>query len=134
MYAIVRISGRQYRAELGKSIFVEKIAREVGETIDLNDVLLISDGSDTQVGQPTVAGATVTAEITEQFKGKKIIVFKYKPKIRYRRKSGHRQNYTRLKVTNIAGAGHDAPAKQSKPATKKASTKKSVAAQQESES
>ena len=101
MYAIVRIGGKQYQAEIGKTIVVEKLPYPVGEKVEFNEVLLISDGPQTKVGQPLVEGASVKAQVVEQFKGKKIIVFKYKPKIRYRRKQGHRQQYTRLLVENI---------------------------------
>jgi large subunit ribosomal protein L21 len=101
MYAIVRVGGKQYRAETGKTFVTEKLPYEVGDEIDLDEVLLISDGDDSVVGQPVVEGATVKAEVAEQFKGKKIIVFKYKPGNRYRRKQGHRQNYTRLLVKDV---------------------------------
>ena len=101
MYAIVRVGGKQYHAEPGKTIVTEKLPYEVGTEIDLDDVLLISDGDNSTVGQPVVAGAHVKVEVTEQFKGKKIIVFKYKPKTRYRVKQGHRQNYTRLLVKDV---------------------------------
>jgi large subunit ribosomal protein L21 len=101
MYAIVRVGGKQYHAEPGKTIVTEKLPYEVGTEIDLDDVLLISDGDNSAVGQPVVKGARVKVEVTEQFKGKKIIVFKYKPKTRYRVKQGHRQNYTRLLVKDV---------------------------------
>jgi large subunit ribosomal protein L21 len=101
MYAIVRVGGKQYHAEPGKTFVTEKLPYEVGTEIDLDDVLLISDGDNSAVGQPVVAGAHVKVEVTEQFKGKKIIVFKYKPKTRYRVKQGHRQNYTRLLVKDV---------------------------------
>jgi large subunit ribosomal protein L21 len=101
MYAIVRVGGKQYHAEPGKTIVTEKLPYEVGTEIDLDDVLLISDGDNSAVGQPVVKGAHVKVEVTEQFKGKKIIVFKYKPKTRYRVKQGHRQNYTRLLVKDV---------------------------------
>ncbi len=104
MYAIVRIGGRQYQAEVGKTIVVEKLPYEVGEKVELGEVLLLSDGDDTQIGQPLVEGAAVTVEIVEQFKGKKIVVFKYKPRTGYRRKQGHRQRYTRLLVSDIKTA------------------------------
>lgn len=128
MYAIVRIGGKQYRAEEGRALIVEKLAHEVGDKFELQDVLLISDGEATQVGQPSLPDIRIDVEVAEQFKGKKITVFKYKPKIRYRRKSGHRQNYTRLMVNKIAAAGGDAPKR------KKSATKKSVAKQAPEES
>jgi large subunit ribosomal protein L21 len=104
MYAIVRIGGRQYQAEVGKTIVVEKLPHEVGEKVEFDEVLLLSDGDDTRIGQPLVEGAAVAAEIVEQFKGKKIVVFKYKPRTGYRRKQGHRQYYTRLLVNDIKTA------------------------------
>jgi large subunit ribosomal protein L21 len=101
MYAIVRIGGRQYHAEVGQTIVTEKLPYEVGEALDFDDVLLVKEENGIQVGQPTVSGAVVKAKVVEQFKGKKIIVFKYKSKNRYRRKQGHRQRYTRLMVNEI---------------------------------
>lgn len=115
MYAIVRIAGKQYQAEESKTLVVEKLPYEVGVKVDFDDVLLVSDGSSVQVGQPTVDGVTVTAEVVEQFKGKKIIVFKYKKtRIGYRRKQGHRQQYTRLLVTQIGGGAKKKAARKSK--------------------
>jgi large subunit ribosomal protein L21 len=102
MYAIVRVGGRQYQAEVGKTIVTEKLPYEVGETITLDDVLLIADGDDTSIGMPTVEGASIEAEVVDQFKGKKIRIFKYKPKKRYRRRQGHRQQYTRLQINDIS--------------------------------
>ena len=101
MYAIVKCGGRQYRAEEGHSFVVEKLPYEVGEKIDLDEVLLVSDGGDVSVGQPVVGGASVKATIVEQFRGKKIFVWKYRPRKRYRRRQGHRQSYTRLRVDEI---------------------------------
>ncbi|UCG23570.1 MAG: 50S ribosomal protein L21 [Chloroflexota bacterium] len=101
MYAIVKCGGRQYRAEEGSSFVVEKLPYEVGEQIDLDDVLLVSDGNSTNVGQPSVDGASVKATVVEQFRGKKIFVWKYRPRKRYRRRQGHRQYYTRLRVDEI---------------------------------
>ena len=101
MYAIVRIGGRQYPAEVGKTSVVEKLPHKVGDTIELDEVLFVSNDDEFSVGAPLVEGARIKAEIVEQFKGKKIIVFKYKPKVRYRRKQGHRQQYTRLRIDDI---------------------------------
>jgi large subunit ribosomal protein L21 len=125
MYAIVRVSGKQYRAEEGRTIVVDKMTKEVGDQIDLDQVLLISDGDATQVGQPTISGAVVSAEVVSQFKGKKIIVFKYKPKIRYRRKQGHRQQYTRLLVNSISASGTPKAAPKKSKASKKAEASES---------
>lgn len=102
MYAIVRIGGRQYRAEVGQTIVTEKLPHEVGDSLTFDEVLLLKDDAGSiSVGKPLVAGASVDAKVVSQFKGKKIVVFKYKPKVRYRVKRGHRQKYTRLEVTGI---------------------------------
>jgi large subunit ribosomal protein L21 len=101
VYAIVKCGGRQYRAEEGHSFVVEKLPYEVGEKIDLDEVLLVSDGGDVSVGQPVIGGASVKATIVEQFRGKKIFVWKYRPRKRYRHRQGHRQSYTRLRVDEI---------------------------------
>ena len=103
MYAIVRVGGRQYKAEVGKTFVTEKLPSEVGDEITLDDVLMIrTDKGVITIGQPTVEGASVTAKVVDQYKGKKIIVFKYRSRKRYRVKSGHRQRYTRLEVIDIA--------------------------------
>lgn len=101
MYAIVECGGRQYRAEEGHSFIVEKLPYEVGEKIELDRVLLISDEGEVNIGQPAVDGALVKATVVEQFRGKKIFVWKYRPRKRYRRRQGHRQSYTRLLVDEI---------------------------------
>lgn len=99
MYAIVESGGRQYRAEEGHSFSVEKLPYEVGEQIELNSVLLLANDSDVKVGQPTVEGVSVKATVVEQYRGKKIFVWKYRTL--YRRRRGHRQHYTRLRVDEI---------------------------------
>ncbi len=101
MYAIVECGGRQYRAEEGHSFVVEKLPYEVGEQIELEKVLLISADDDVTIGQPQIADAAVKATIVEQFRGKKILVWKYRPRKRYRRRQGHRQSYTRLRIDEI---------------------------------
>ena len=100
MYAIVESGGRQYRAEVGHTFSVEKLPYEVGEQIEM-DVLLVSNDDDIRVGQPVVDGALVKATIVDQYKGKKIFVWKYRPRKRYRRRKGHRQEYTRLRIDEI---------------------------------
>ncbi|MFP4321177.1 MAG: 50S ribosomal protein L21 [Anaerolineales bacterium] len=103
MYAIVRTGGRQYRAEVGATIDVERLPLEEGDALTIEDVLLVvPDEGDPQVGQPTVAGASVNATCVKQYRGKKIVVWKYHPKKRYRLKKGHRQYYTRLRIDNIS--------------------------------
>ncbi len=101
MYAVVETGGKQYRVTVGQTIEVEKLPFAVGEKVELDKVLLVADGDEVKVGQPTVKGAKVLATVVEHGKGKKIIVFKYKPKERYRRKKGHRQAYTRLRIEKI---------------------------------
>jgi len=101
VYAIVESGGRQYRAEEGNTFSVEKLPYEVGDQVELSNVLLIANGDSVQVGQPTVAGATVKATVVEQYRGKKIFVWKYRAKLRYRRRRGHRQDYTRLRIDEI---------------------------------
>lgn len=104
MYAIVECGGRQYRAEEGHSFSVEKLPYEVGEQIELDRVLLLADGDDISVGRPTVDGLSVKATVVEQYRGKKIFIWKYKSSKRYRRRQGHRQYYTRLRIDEIVTA------------------------------
>ncbi len=101
MYAIIRSGGKQYRAEVGATIDVDRLPQQVGESIEISDVLLIVDGDETRIGQPQVDGASVSATVVDQFRGKKIIVYKYRQRTNYRRKQGHRQYYTRLRIEDI---------------------------------
>jgi len=103
MYAIIRSGGKQYRAEAGGTIDVDRLPQEVGESIEISDVLLLANGDDTRIGQPQVEGALVRATVVEQFRGKKIIVYKYRQRTNYRRKQGHRQYFTRLRIEDIRG-------------------------------
>jgi large subunit ribosomal protein L21 len=102
-YAIVESGGKQYKAIPGATIEVDRLPDEVGDTIEL-DAVLVSDDGDVKVGTPYVDGIKVKASVVGEVKGPKIIVFKYKPKIRYRRKQGHRQRYTHLKIESIQEA------------------------------
>ena len=103
MYAIVNTGGKQYRVEPGDTVRVEYLPGDRGDLIELDDVRLLSDeDGEVRIGAPTVEGAKVTAEVVTQGRGKKVIVFKYKAKTRYRRKNGHRQNFTELRVTDIS--------------------------------
>ena len=104
MFAVIRTGGKQYKLANGDVIRVEKLEAEAGASITLNDVLMVSDGGSTTLGTPTVAGAAVTAEIVAQDRGPKIIVFKKKRRQNYRRKNGHRQDLTVLRITGINGA------------------------------
>ena len=101
MYAVIKSGGKQYTVRPGDTLDVEKLEGEAGSNIELTDVLMVSDGDTVSVGAPSVAGARVLAEIVEHGKGKKIQVFKYKNKIRYRKRTGHRQQFTRLSVREI---------------------------------
>lgn len=106
MYAIVETGGKQYKVRPGDTIEVERLEGELGQTIELGRVLLIGGDEDSQagVGRPSLSDAKVLAEVVDaEAKGKKLIVFKYKSKIRYRRKTGHRQSLTRLRITEIRG-------------------------------
>jgi len=102
MYAIVRTGGKQYQVACGDQLRVEKLAGNVGDSIDLNDVLMIVDGENVTVGQPVLENAKVTAKIAEQGKSKKVIVFKKKRRKGYRLRRGHRQMYTSLKIEAIS--------------------------------
>jgi large subunit ribosomal protein L21 len=103
MYAIVETGGKQYRVKPGDTVAVERLTGEPGETLDFDRVLLVAGNGDDEarVGSPGVAGAVVRAEVVEHIRGEKIIVFRYKSKVRYRRKTGHRQSLTRLRITDI---------------------------------
>jgi large subunit ribosomal protein L21 len=100
-YAIFKTGGKQYRVAPGDVLDVEKLELDVGSVAEFDEVLAVSANGEVSFGTPTVTGAKVLAEVTEQRKDRKVIVFKYKSKTRYRRKLGHRQNYTRVKVQDI---------------------------------
>ena len=102
MYALMEFKGKQYKAEKGALIQVDKIDAEPGQALDIDSVLLVS-GEKVVVGAPYVAGAKVQAVVEGHKKDKKIIVFKYKPKKDYRRKQGHRQQYSMIKIQDIIG-------------------------------
>jgi large subunit ribosomal protein L21 len=104
MYAVVEINGKQYRAEQGQVLKVDRIDQEAGSSMSFDKVLLLSGDAGVKVGSPYVEGASVLAVIDSEIKADKVIVFKYKPKKDYRRKQGHRQRYTVLKVQEIVGA------------------------------
>src|SRR5207237_2067043 len=115
MYAIVETGGKQYRVKPGDTVAVERLTGEPGESLDLGRVLLVAgNGDQARIGSPGVEGAVVRAEVVEHIRGEKIIVFRYKSKVRYRRKTGHRQSLTRLRITDILldGASSVAPAEE----------------------
>ena len=100
MYAVIKTGGKQYRVSEGQLLRVEKLQGSPGDKITFGEVLLLG-GESPKVGQPLVQGAAVAAEITRQDRGKKIVVFKFKRRKNYRRKAGHRQHFTELKITGI---------------------------------
>ena len=111
MYAVIETGGKQYRVQEGDVITIEKLNAEVGETVVFDKVLLMSDGKEVKVGTPYLTSA-VTGSVVENGKGKKVIIFKYKAKKDYRKKQGHRQPYTMVKIESLAGeAKKAAPAK-----------------------
>ena len=111
IYAIIETGGKQYKVTTGQTIDVERLEVAEGDAVELDRVLLIADGEGVTVGTPTVDGAKVVATSQGEGKGKKIIVFKYKPKVRYRKKTGHRQLYTRLAIDKIVEPGKQEEAK-----------------------
>ena len=101
MYAVLVTGGKQYKAQIGQTLTVEKLDIAAGQEVQFDQVLLIHDDAGVTVGTPTIVGATVTGKVVRQDRGPKIIVFKYKPKVRYRRKTGHRQSQTHVLVRAI---------------------------------
>ncbi|HYD99749.1 MAG TPA: 50S ribosomal protein L21 [Alphaproteobacteria bacterium] len=104
MFAVIRTGGKQYKVTTGDVVRVEKLEVEAGSTITLDEVLMVSDAGNSTIGTPLVAGATVSAEVLEQARGPKIIIFKKKRRQNYRRKKGHRQDLTVLRITDIKAA------------------------------
>lgn len=102
MYAVIETGGKQYKVEKGATIQVEKLDVEPGKDLTLDRVLLVAEGDTVTVGSPTVKGAKVQATVVGHGRGKKLVVFKYRAKSHYRRKTGHRQAYTTLRIEDIA--------------------------------
>jgi len=101
VYAVVETGGKQYKVMVGQTVDVELLGVNEGDTVQFDRVLMVADEGDVRVGRPTVDGARVSATVLGQGRGPKLIAFKYRPKKRYRRKLGHRQGYTRLRVDEI---------------------------------
>lgn len=101
MYAIIKTGGKQYRVQEGDVIYVERLDGGAEEQVEFNEILAVSDEGKMTVGTPVVEGAKVIGKVVEQGKGKKIIIFKYKPKKDYRKKQGHRQPYTKVMIEKI---------------------------------
>ncbi len=111
MFAIIKTGGKQYRVSQGDQIVVERIAGEVGSEVALTEVLALGDGQSGSIGTPTVANASVRAKIVQQPRGTKVLVFKKKRRKNYRRKRGHRQELTVLKIQEISAGEEGGPEK-----------------------
>ncbi len=109
MYAIIETGGKQYKVEAGDIVSVEKLGAEVGETVTFDKVMAVSDDNGLKAGTPYLEGTVVTGEVTENGKGKKVIVFKYKPKKDSKTKQGHRQPYTMVEIKSIGEGAAPAP-------------------------
>ncbi len=101
MYAVIATGGKQYRVEEGQLLRVEKLAGDIGSTVTFDNVLLFADGETIKIGQPKLAEASVSGHIIDQGQAKKVLVFTYKRRKRYRRKKGHRQQFTAVRIDNI---------------------------------
>ena len=101
MYAVVHTGGKQYKVQKGETLRIEKIPGEVGSAVTFDKVLMVADGEEIRVGQPVLENVKVQASIVEQDKAKKVLVFKYKRRKRYRRRQGHRQPYTAIRIDGI---------------------------------
>ena len=132
MYAVVKTGGKQYRVAKDDKILVERLEGEAGASIQLDNVMMVVDGDKVTVGTPQIAGASVAAEVVEQTRGPKIIIFRRKRRKNHRRTQGHRQDLTLLKITGISADGKAPAAKkaaakaEAKPAAKKATAKKAT--------
>ena len=124
-FAVVQTGGKQYRVHPGDVVDVERLAVDVGSPVDLSDVRLIAGDGEVLVGSPQVEGALVRAQVVEHLRGPKLVVFKYKAKTRYRRKTGHRQELTRLQIEDVVLPGS---AKAEKPAPKRRRVSRAKAA------
>jgi large subunit ribosomal protein L21 len=119
MYAVVSSGGKQYRVEAGSELIVERIAGEPGASVTFDRVLLIGDGDDVTVGTPTVSGASVSGTLLREELGPKLVIFKFKQKVKYRRRTGHRQHLMRVRIDEINASGK----RSSRPAEAKTETK-----------
>jgi large subunit ribosomal protein L21 len=104
MYAVIKTGGKQYRVAEGDVILVEKLDAEAGSSIDFDDVLMVGDGENAQIGTPFVAGSKVSATVREQIRGKKIEIIKFRRRKHHQKRTGHRQYHTVLKINSITAA------------------------------
>lgn len=121
MYAVIKTGGKQYKVSEGDVLRVEKLEADEGASVEINDVLMLSNDGDVQVGSPLIAGAHVTATIKAQGSGKKVTIIKFKRRKHHRKQMGHRQAFTELEITGISATGGSQPA--AKPAKAKAEAK-----------
>ncbi len=103
MYAVIKVAGFQYRVEKDQVLKVPLLKADAGSTLNVEDVLLVGDGDGIRVGTPTVEGAVVSAQVLSHGRGPKLVAGKFKRRIKYRRKWGHRQDYTEIKISGISG-------------------------------
>lgn len=133
MYAIIKTGGKQYRVEPNSVLKVERLEAEAGQTVNFDKVLLVNDGKSVKIGNPALAGEVVKAEVLENKKDKKVLIFKKKRRKNYQRKKGHRQHLTVVRITEIGGVKAapkqavtpkaEKPAAEKKPAAKKSADK-----------
>ena len=102
MYAVIQTGGKQYKVQPGETVYLEKLPGTAGDAIEFDEVLLVADDEQVAVGRPLIEGAKVSGEIVEQGRGKKLIVYKFKRRKNYRRKNGHRQDYTAVKISAVS--------------------------------
>lgn len=123
MYAVVTSGGKQYRVEAGSELTIERLTADAGASVTFDRVLLVGDGETVTVGTPTVEGASVSGTVLGEALGPKLIVFKFKQKVKYRRTAGHRQHLTRVRIDEISASGKkakaDAPAGEKSKRTRK---------------
>ncbi len=112
MYAVFRTGGKQYRASKGDKLRIERLDAEEGATVEFDEVLLVGEGANVQLGSPVLSGGKVKAKVTSQGRGKKVVVLKFRRRTNYKRVKGHRQHFTEVEVTSITGS---APKKAAKP-------------------
>ena len=117
MYAVVTTGGKQYRVEAGSELTVERLAVDAGSPITFDRVLMVGDGDTITVGTPTVEGATVSGTVLGESLGPKLVIFKFKQKVKYRRMAGHRQHFTRVRIDEISASGKKSTAEQPEAAT-----------------
>ncbi len=118
MYAIIDLNGKQYEVEEGRYVTVDRLPQQPGESVDVSKVLMVVDGKESKIGAPFVDGVQVKAKVIDHFRGKKLIVYKMRCKKGYRRKQGHRQDYTRLQIESL-GVGSKKSASTAKQETPK---------------